>query len=76
MLLTKCDLLPHLPGYRVEAVEAALAETMPAPRLVRCSAVTGEGLATWIAWLAARRAELPPATGGRHHHHPDHHHHG
>ncbi|MCZ7652889.1 MAG: hydrogenase nickel incorporation protein HypB [Thermoanaerobaculia bacterium] len=76
VLLTKCDLLPHLPGYRVEAVEAALAETMPAPRLVRCSAVTGEGLATWIAWLAARRAELPPATGGRHHHHPDHHHHG
>ena len=56
VLLTKVDLLPHLPGLEVEAIEDALARTMPEPRVIRTSAVTGEGIGEWIEWLEGRGA--------------------
>jgi len=68
VLLTKVDLVPHLPGYDLAAVELAVARTMPGSQLIRISASTGEGLDAWLAWLAQRRATLPQATGHRHHH--------
>jgi hydrogenase nickel incorporation protein HypB len=81
VVLTKVDLLPHLPGYRLAAVEEALARTMPVPRVLMASAVTGEGVAEWIAWLAELRrsgaAERAAAGAGGDrggHHHPHHHH--
>ena len=55
VLLTKIDLLPHL-DFRVEAVLDALSRVMPRPEVLQVSARTGEGIAGWIAWLAARRA--------------------
>ena len=55
VLLTKVDLLPHL-DFRVEAVLDALSRVMPRPEALQVSARTGEGIAGWIAWLAARRA--------------------
>jgi len=55
VLLTKMDLLPHLPGVRVDAIEHALARVMPAPALLPVSATTGEGTSRWMEWLAARR---------------------
>jgi hydrogenase nickel incorporation protein HypB len=62
VLITKIDLLPHLPGVRVEAVADALARVMPEPRYLPLSATSGEGLDRWIAWLAALRArERKPA---------------
>jgi hydrogenase nickel incorporation protein HypB len=55
VVLTKVDLLPHLPGVRMEAIVDALARTMPEPAWLAVSAVTGEGLEAWLDWLAARR---------------------
>jgi hydrogenase nickel incorporation protein HypB len=54
VLLTKTDLLPHLPDVDVAAVRGALARVMPEPRLLALSATTGEGLAAWAAWLRER----------------------
>jgi hydrogenase nickel incorporation protein HypB len=56
VLLTKTDLLPHLPGFRVDAVEDALARVMPDPAMIRVSAMTGEGMSEWVDWLEALRA--------------------
>jgi hydrogenase nickel incorporation protein HypB len=58
VLLTKVDLLPHLPNVKLERIEAALARTMPKPQCFAVSAVTGQGLESWISWLAERRREL------------------
>jgi len=57
VLLTKVDLLPHL-DVRVAAIEDALARVMPRPRMLPFSAVTGEGLERWAAWLRERRTAL------------------
>ena len=72
VLLTKVDLLPHLPGFRLDALADALARTMPQARTIHVSATTGEGIAEWIAWLEERRAALPAATGHVHTHPPHH----
>ncbi len=56
VLLTKVDLLPHLPQVRIEAIEEALAQTMPEPEIIPLSAVSGEGVERWVAWLEARAA--------------------
>ncbi len=55
VLLTKVDLLPHLPQVSLEAIESGLERTMPEPRVIRVSAVTGEGIEQWLEWLAERR---------------------
>jgi hydrogenase nickel incorporation protein HypB len=56
VLLTKMDLLPHLPEVSVEAIEDALSRVMPSPRLIPFSARTGEGMDPWLEWLEERRA--------------------
>lgn len=67
VLLTKIDLLPHLPEVNVEAIREALAHVMPSPVLLPVSARTGEGVDRWIAWLGALRDRIhavgahPPA---------------
>ncbi|MCC6621511.1 MAG: hydrogenase nickel incorporation protein HypB [Deltaproteobacteria bacterium] len=58
VVLTKIDLLPHLPEVSIEAIGDALARVMPRPRLIPLSARTGDGLETWIAWLEAERAAV------------------
>ena len=55
VLLTKTDLLPHLPDYRLEAVRDALARVNPVPSLLPISARSGAGLDTWVEWLESRR---------------------
>jgi hydrogenase nickel incorporation protein HypB len=62
VLLTKADLLPHLPDVDPERIREALAQVAPEPELLVVSATTGEGLDAWLAWLQARRAALPAAT--------------
>lgn len=57
VLLTKVDLLPHLPQVKREAIDAALARTMPVPRVIPFSAVTGEGVSAWIAYLQDLRSQ-------------------
>ena len=65
VVLSKIDLLPHL-DVRVDAIEDALARTMPAMRLLRVSARSGEGFDAWLDWLAERRLDLPPTAGPAH----------
>ncbi len=55
VLLTKGDLLPHLPSVSVPAILDALARVMPDPRVILISPLTGEGVAEWIDWLAMSR---------------------
>jgi hydrogenase nickel incorporation protein HypB len=74
VLLTKVDLLPHLPRVSVTAFEDALARVMPEPRLLQVSALTGQGVDAWLEWLEARRpARSAGHTPGAHPHH-DHRH--
>jgi hydrogenase nickel incorporation protein HypB len=54
VLLTKVDLMPHL-DVNLAAIEDALARVMPAPRMIRISARTGEGVNDWLQWLEAQR---------------------
>jgi len=56
VLLTKIDLLPHLPQVDVEKIEDALARTMPEPAVIRVSAITGEGIDDWLGWLESRKS--------------------
>lgn len=57
VLLTKTDLLPHLPEIRLETIADALSRVMPSPRFIPFSARTGAGVEAWIEWLEARRRE-------------------
>jgi hydrogenase nickel incorporation protein HypB len=57
VLLTKADLLPHLPFVNVDAITDALARVMPTPRVISVSARTGFGIEAWIRWLSAERTK-------------------
>jgi hydrogenase nickel incorporation protein HypB len=80
VLLTKSDLLPHLPDVEPGIVLDALSRVMPEPRMLVVSATSGEGLDAWAQWLRALRAAQPssdarhpaPAASASHRH--DHHH--
>jgi hydrogenase nickel incorporation protein HypB len=61
VLVTKTDLLPHLPDIALERVHAALGRVMPSPRAIDLSARTGAGMAEWIDWLMAHEV-----SGSRH----------
>jgi len=61
VLLTKIDLLPHLPQIDVSAIEDALARTMPEPEVIQVSAITGEGIDEWLGWLERARSAEPAA---------------
>jgi hydrogenase nickel incorporation protein HypB len=54
VLITKVDLLPHLPQVRLEVLRHGLASTMPDPCVIEVSAVTGQGVEEWVSWLHAR----------------------
>jgi len=61
VLLTKTDLLPHLPGLEMAAIQDALERTMPEPSVIPISAVDGSGVDRWVEWLERRAttAEVP-----------------
>ncbi len=61
VLITKVDLLPHLPDISLERIREALACVMPDPRVIELSARTGQGIETWIAWLRDREPSVLPA---------------
>jgi hydrogenase nickel incorporation protein HypB len=58
VLLTKVDLMMHLPNVRMSAIEDALAHVMPEPRLISISAQDGFGVGSWIDWLTERRRRV------------------
>jgi hydrogenase nickel incorporation protein HypB len=51
VVLTKVDLLPHLPGVSVAQLTDALARVMPEPRWVEVAATRDQGLGPWLRWL-------------------------
>ncbi len=55
VLLNKTDLLPHL-DFDVEAAIANARKVKPGVKVMMVSARTGEGLATFVAWIEAARA--------------------
>jgi hydrogenase nickel incorporation protein HypB len=63
VVLTKIDLLPHLPGFDLAALEDAVAQTMPTAELLKVSAVTGEGVGEWIRWLETSRESVSQTVG-------------
>ena len=58
IVVTKTDLLPHVP-FRLETALEAIRDLNPAAAVFPLSAVTGEGLEAWLAWV--RAFGLPPA---------------
>jgi len=52
VLLTKTDLLPHLPDISVDRIRENLAHVMPNPMAIEVSAITGRGMASWVEWLS------------------------
>ncbi|MGZ4807841.1 MAG: hydrogenase nickel incorporation protein HypB [Thermoanaerobaculia bacterium] len=56
VLLTKVDLLIHLPNVRMGAIEDAIARVMPDPKIISISAQDGFGIGSWIDWLKEHRA--------------------
>ena len=66
MLLNKTDLLPHV-EFDVARSIAAAREVNPGIEVLQVSARTGEGMARWYDWIAARRprpaARAPAAAG-------------
>ncbi|MCB9883811.1 MAG: hydrogenase nickel incorporation protein HypB [Planctomycetes bacterium] len=77
VVVTKVDLLPHLPGFSLQALKDGLAQVMPDPRVLFVSAVTGEGMEGWKAWLLQQRARLLESVADPHEHGHDHgHEHG
>jgi hydrogenase nickel incorporation protein HypB len=76
VLLTKVDLLPHLPDINVSAIEEALAHVMPEPRMFAVSARTGGGIERWTRWLEEHYANTcgacAPAPSHHAHHYHDH----
>jgi hydrogenase nickel incorporation protein HypB len=62
VLITKTDLLEHLPQVRVATIVANLARVMPRVQFLEVSASTGQGVAEWTAWLGALQpAEMSSA---------------
>ncbi len=55
VLLTKADLLPHLPHVRIGTIQDALGRVMPQPEFLTMSAFTNRGVDDWLAWLERRR---------------------
>jgi hydrogenase nickel incorporation protein HypB len=55
VLITKVDLLPHLPGVHIESIVDALGRVMPQPCYLPVSATTGQGMDRWQEWLVALR---------------------
>ena len=60
VLISKCDLLPHL-DFSIEEAEANVRRVNPDARIFRVSARSGEGLADWLDWLRQARGEVQAA---------------
>ena len=67
VVITKMDLLEHLPDVSLARIHHSLTRVMPVHRVVEVSARSGYGVAKWIDWLlstesAAAPADVPPGS--------------
>lgn len=60
VVITKTDLLAHLPGVSIAALRENLARVMPSPRAIEVSTVTGAGVDAWIDWLESQHGLRAP----------------
>jgi hydrogenase nickel incorporation protein HypB len=51
VVVSKVDLLPHLPWVRLETLVENLERVVPSGRWLAVSATSGEGLDAWLEWL-------------------------
>ncbi len=63
VLLTKCDLVPHL-DVDLAKLHDALARVMPRPKVIEVSARDGKGLAAWVEWVDGLRRAMPARAAG------------
>ena len=56
MVLNKIDLLPHL-DFDVDACIEYARRVNPDIEVLQCSARSGEGMDSWLNWIAQRRSE-------------------
>jgi hydrogenase nickel incorporation protein HypB len=54
VILTKLDLLPHVP-FNLAAAEENARRTHPDVEMVKLSSLSGQGMGDWLGWLAKRR---------------------
>lgn len=54
VLITKIDLLPHMPEVSLERIREGLGRVMPAPNVIDVSVRSGDGLQDWFDWLKRR----------------------
>ena len=64
VVITKIDLLPHLPSVSLDRLKDALRQTMPRPTFFEVSAATGAGIDQWQAWLGTRSQALAAEAPG------------
>jgi hydrogenase nickel incorporation protein HypB len=70
VVITKIDLLPHLPGIKLENYVASLARVNPNLEHIALSTVNGQGLDEWTSWLVEMKHSRPAsATSHTSHHH-------
>jgi hydrogenase nickel incorporation protein HypB len=71
VLISKIDLLPHLPDISLDRIVDALRQVMPDPKVIAVSARTGAGIDEWIEWLRSQEQRVTPSNyveaGGRAH---------
>ena len=61
VLISKIDLLPHLPDVSLDRIVDSLRQVMPEPRYIAVSATTGEGMDEWVhCWLKDQEALVAP----------------
>lgn len=59
VVLSKVDLMPHLPNVSLRAFADNLASVAPAVPLLELSATTGAGVSALIEWIEQRRSSAP-----------------
>ena len=62
LIITKIDLLPYVP-LDMHAIEANARQVNPSIEIIGLSCKTGQGVGTWLDWLARRRAALHVRAG-------------
>ena len=71
VLISKIDLLPHLPEISLDRIVESLRQVMPDPKYIAVSARTGAGIGEWIEWLRDQEQRVAPSNyvqaGGRAH---------
>jgi hydrogenase nickel incorporation protein HypB len=65
VVISKVDLLPHLPDVSVSALAENLARVMPSAELIALSATTGAGVAELVTWLLRHRPAARAVRGVR-----------